>query len=130
MSAPGLKMAEKTVTDKQQAFIDSFDGNLKESAKKAGISYGYARNLMTKSDIQAAIKSRQETEIRPARIADRAARQAFWSDVMNNEDVKMSDRLRASELLAKSEQDFVEKVDLNCKTEVPELRIYMKETSK
>ena len=41
-------------------------------------------------------------------IADRVQRKEFWTDVMNSEEADMKDRLKASELLGKSECDFSE----------------------
>ena len=54
-----------------------------------------------------AIKSRQNKENAPL-IANRQDRQAFWSKVMYDEDQIMKNRLKASELLGKSEADFTE----------------------
>ena len=102
-------MAKKE-TAKQQRFIDCYAGDIKEAAEKAEISYGYARNLMTKSDILEAIRNRQETEVRPMTIADRQERQTFWTQTMNDDEQSMSNRLRASELLGKSEADFTDKI--------------------
>jgi phage terminase small subunit len=100
-------------TTKQQRLVDVFDGDIKEAAEKAKISYGYARNLMTKSDILKAIRNRQNTEIRPTTIADRQERQEWWSQVMDDDKESTQNRLRASELLGKSEGDFIEvKVDV------------------
>ena len=44
------------------------------------------------------------------RIATRVQRQQFWTEVMKNPEASLADRLRASELLGKSEADFVAKV--------------------
>ena len=95
-------------TVKQQRFIDAYDGDIQKAAKKAGISYIYARRLYTKGNILESIKHREDTEVRPKAIKTRQQRQRFWSDVMDDEGEAMKDRLRASELLGKSEADFVE----------------------
>ena len=95
-------------TIKQQRFIDCYGGDIKEAADKAEISYGYARNLMTKSDILEAVKNRQETEVRPKDIADRQERQKFWTQMMRDTSEDAKDRLKASDLLGKSEADFTE----------------------
>ena len=102
------KKAGRPLTVKQQRFIDAYDGDIQKAAKKAKVSYQYARRLATKSNILEAIKNRQETELRPKTIATRQKRQQFWSDTMGSKDVEMKDRLRASELLGKSEADFTE----------------------
>lgn len=64
---------------------------------------------MTNADIQSAIRSREEQR-RAELIADRESRQIFWSAIMRDENETMVTRLKASELLAKSEGDFLEKV--------------------
>ena len=100
--------AKSQFTIKQQCFIDCYDGDIKKAAKKARISYVYGRTLYTKSYILEAIKHRQDTEVRPKTIMSRQQRQQFWSEVAKNEDVEWRDRLRASELLGKSEADFTD----------------------
>ena len=99
----------KKKTAKQQRLIDCYAGNIKEAAEKAEISYGTARNLMTKSDIVQAIRNRQETEIRPKTIATRQERQEFWTKNMRDETLTMDERRKNSELLGKSEIDFGDK---------------------
>ena len=102
----------RELTDKQQKFIDCYDGDIKDAAKKAGISYEYARRLVTKGHILKAIRNRIDNEIRPTMIASRQERQKFWSEIMKDKTQTMKDRLRASELLGKSEMDFPNKVEM------------------
>ncbi len=70
-SAKGKKIPVRQFTTKQQKLIDCYDGNIKEAAEKAGLSYDYARRLVTKSHILKAIRNRQDTEVRPKEIANR-----------------------------------------------------------
>lgn len=98
------------LTPKQRAFVEAYDGDVKTAAEKAGMSYGHARALLTKSDIAAAIRDRQRERIRP-HILSREQRQEWWSKVMQDEQQAMRDRLKASELLGKSEADFTDKVE-------------------
>lgn len=111
----------KEFTVKQQAFIDAFDNDTRAAAKKAGISYGHARNLLTEPDIVKAIKKREQKEIRPLRIATRQERQNFWTTVLEDPKVSMKDRLKASELLGKSNKDFTDKVELSGKIGLGEI---------
>lgn len=104
----GKQQAGRAFTVKQQRFIDVYVGDCKEAAKKAGLSYDYARRLVTKSHIFQAIKNRQDTEVRPKEIANRQRRQEFWTSVMDDEGEETRDRLKASELLGRSEADFTE----------------------
>lgn len=107
-ATPERQHVYRAFTVKQQKFIDAYAGDIKEAAKKAELSYGYARRLVTKSNIFEAIRHRQDTEIRPKTIANRQQRQEFWTKVMRDENEDTKDRLRVSELLGKSEADFVE----------------------
>ena len=99
------------MTLKQQKFIDCFDGDIKRTAKKAKLSYGYCRRLVTKRHINKAIATRQDTEVRPKGIADRQERQQFWTSVMRDVRKNMKHRLKASELLGRSEADFTENMN-------------------
>ncbi len=93
-------------TEKQRMFIAAWDGNIKNTAEKAGLSYEYCRRLVTKSHIKAALLERAEDR-EDELVADRQARQRFWTEIMRDERKPMQDRLRASELLGKSEGDFI-----------------------
>ena len=108
-----LKPVTRNLTLKQQKFVDCFAGNIKEAAEKAGLTYQYCRRLATKSNILELIKKRQETEIRPCDIATRQQRQEFWTQIMNDTGKPLPDRLRASELLGKSEADFTDNINNN-----------------
>ena len=98
---------------RQKAFAEYYDGNITEAAKKAGYSvktaYSQGQRLLKNVEVQAAIKARESTESRD-RIATRQKRQEFWTDVMEDRKAEMKDRLKASELLGKSECDFTEKI--------------------
>ena len=122
---------KKKLTKKMLKFIKVYDGDLKKSAKKAGISYGYARNLMTMNDIVDRIKAREENEViadNDNAIADRKERQAWWTALMRGEQTivaivekkdetevikevpDLKNRLKASECLGRSCADFVDKL--------------------
>lgn len=93
-------------TEKQQMFIAAWDGNIKTTAEKVGLSYDYCRQLVTKPHIKEALQDRAE-KWEDELIADRQARQRFWTEIMRDATKPMQDRLRASELLGKSEGDFI-----------------------
>ena len=72
-----------------------------------------AARLLKNAEVSAAIAARVASvsgHVRKA-IADRAARQAFWSGVMQDDMADMAARLKASELLGRSERDFVDRVE-------------------
>jgi len=107
----------KKLTVKQQRFVDCYDGNATEAARQAGykgndVTLGQvgAENLK-KPQIKEAIVAR-EIEWRNKAIMKREERQTFWSKVARGEEEGMTGeavRLRASEILGKSQADFTEK---------------------
>ena len=103
------------LTAKQRAFVEAYAGNAVEAARIAGYSGSYsvlgvvgAENLK-KPKIAEAIQNRENKQSRH-RIATREERQQFWSDTMNDDNETMKERLKASELLGKSNADFTDKV--------------------
>jgi len=106
---------ERGLTPKQAAFVDAYKGNATEAALAAGYSAHTAAFIgaenLKKPQILECIKNRQDSESR-SRIATRHERQAFWTEVMQNANEEMSARLRASELLGKSECDFIERHEM------------------
>ncbi|MFH1858384.1 MAG: terminase small subunit [Candidatus Omnitrophota bacterium] len=119
------------LTVMQQRFVDYYDGNGTQAAKKAG--YKNPRQMgsenLSKPDIKHALKTREDRR-RNGHIADREERQAFWTKILRGKETqpavvgtdgegnsivteippKMTDRLKASELLGKSEADFTDKL--------------------
>lgn len=103
------------LTAKQQKFVEAYNGN----ATEAAISAGYAKNsaevtgcrLLRNAKIVEQIQARQDKP-RSLRILTREERQNFWTRVALGEegDPDMKDRLKASELLGRSEADFTEVV--------------------
>lgn len=100
---------------RQQAFVDCYAGNATDAARKAGYTGTddairvTASRLLAKPNIAAAIKARQEVP-RARRIATREDRQAFWTETLLDKTQRMADRLKAAELLGRSEADFTEKL--------------------
>lgn len=104
------------LTTKQRRFVEAYDGNATQAAIAAGYSQKIARQMgqvnMTKRVILAEIKAREVVRCTPL-IASRAERQQFWSSVMRDKEQQMRDRLKAAELLGKSEADFVERQEVS-----------------
>ena len=121
----------ENLTIKQQRFVDYYDGNGTQAAEKAGYSTPRqeAARLLSNADIQAAIRSR-ELRRREKTIMCRKDRQKFWTRVITGEETtkvaigkgknkkvvsippSFNERLKASELLGRSEADFTDKVGL------------------
>lgn len=100
------------LTPRQERFVAAYTGDATAAAIAAGYSPGSARSaggrLARDPRISAALASRQDAACR-ALVASRQERQAFWSQVMGDAEEDMTVRLRASELLGRSEADFTEK---------------------
>lgn len=112
-----------TLTAKQQAFVDAYTGNGVAACRAAGYTgldstlATQASRLLRMPKVAAALEARrakveaQAADVRAVgRIATRAERQAFWTRVMEDAGEEMGARLKASELLGKSECDFTERV--------------------
>lgn len=95
------------MNDRQKAFCEHFAacGNAAEAARRAGYSDRTARSigqrLLTYVDIISYVEELRDTDT-AARIATADEVREFWTSVFLDENAKMADRLRASELLAKS----------------------------
>lgn len=102
-----------TLTPRQKRFVELFDGNATEAARAAGFKNPnvYSNDLMKKPEIVAAIQAR-EKERNADGIMTREQRQIFWTMIARDTSQKTTDRLRASELLARSEGDFLERHEL------------------
>ena len=108
---------------KQRRFIEAYDGNATAAAIAAGYSPKTARlqghKNITKDNILEAIQSRENKRMEST-ILTREERQAFWSDIIRSEDEKnIMAKLKASELLAKSEGDFLDRHELTGKDGAP-----------
>ena len=106
------------MTGKQAKFISEYtkDFNATQVAIRAGYSpktaYSIGQRLLKNVEVQAVMK-----EHRKKFIADRETRQKFWTDTMLDKNEDMKNRLRASELLAKSECDFIERAEIKNETQ-------------
>lgn len=100
---------------KHQAFADAYDGDGVDAARKAGYAGSpavlavAASRLLRNAKIQDAIAKRRQAKTKRL-IASREERQEFWTLVMQNAGEEMRERLKASELLGRSEADFIERI--------------------
>ena len=103
---------------RQKAFCEYYvaSGNATESARRAGYSENYAKNriheLLKNVGICGYIEELNE-KAKDSRIMSMLEIKEFWSETIKNSNVKMTDRLKASELLAKTNGAFLEKVELS-----------------
>ena len=110
------------LTTRQRRFVEAYDGNATQAAIAAGYSEKTAEVIghenLRKPKILAEIKAREVVRSTPL-IASRAERQQFWSSVMRDKEQMMRDRLKAAELLGKSEADFVERQEITGRDGAP-----------
>ena len=113
------------MTPKQKKFIECYSGNATQAAELAGYSqrtaYSQGQRLLKNVEIVEQIRQREDKYIL-AVTADRTERQSFWTCLMRNPEERTSDRLKASELLAKSEGDFLERIQTN-NMQIPDIVI-------
>lgn len=104
------------LTAKQRAFVENYTGNATEAAIKAGYSPDTAGSIgaenLKKPEIQKAIQEREQKHLSPA-IAKRGRLLEFWTQTMENPEVYIKERLRASELLGKAQGVFLERVEVD-----------------
>ena len=109
------------LSHRQQAFIDNYTGNATEAARLAGYSeataYSSGQRLLKQPQIAEAIRTREQERQAP-NIANREQRLVFWTAVMRDPDESTRDRLRASELLAKAQGDFLIKIAEESETHI------------
>lgn len=96
-------------------FVELYDGNATQTAIKAGYKAKNAKvvGCQNLTKLNHLIQKRQGSPIDRASklyILSREERQSFWAEVMLSDKIAMADRLRASELLGKSEADFTDKL--------------------
>lgn len=110
------------MTEKQERFALEYqkDCNATKAAIRAGYSektaYSIGQELLKKPEIQNALKERK-SEL----VATSEQIKKFWTSIMNDETEDIKNRLRASELLAKTYGDFT----VNIKTEEKDRRLFV-----
>jgi phage terminase small subunit len=117
---PGARLNER-----ERRFVEAYMGKAAGNATRAAKAAGYAKTsakvtgcrLLTKANVRAAIDARTHAD--PA-VSDREDRQRFLSQVMHSTKVGMKDRLKAVELLGKSQGDFIKRIQFE---NVPAFRL-------
>jgi phage terminase small subunit len=120
---------ERPLNVRQKAFVDHYAacGNATQAARLAGYNGDDATLAVTGHDllkhpkVAAALEARtQKTTAK--RIATAQQIQELWTEVLNSPSASMADRLKASELLAKTQGQFIKKVENSGKVEVRVVR--------
>lgn len=104
------------LNERQQRFVLAYDGNATEAARKAGYEgdsntlgvTGF--ELLRNPNIKTAIDARM-AEVKRKLIGSKLDRQKWLRDVMDDPSAKLSDKLKAAELLSKTEGDLLQKIE-------------------
>ena len=114
------------MTYKQELFIQEYikTGNATSSAIKAGYSKKTARAIGQENLTKPYIKKRIEElsqKIACNNIMTAKERQEYLTKLINSDDVKVSDKLKALDILNKMTGEYIQKVEVNgeLKTEDP-----------
>ncbi len=109
MNEPNIKPQLKLVA---LNYVGKCCGNAEKSVVEAGYSKKYARGnahkIVARKDVQEYIEYLRQNTNYSHDIMEINDLQEFWSNVIKTPGIKMSDRLRASELLGKSKGAFVD----------------------
>ncbi|MEI6083994.1 MAG: hypothetical protein WCS70_06800 [Verrucomicrobiota bacterium] len=107
------------MTETETKFVEAFAGDVGAAALAAGISTDEASALLKRVVVQDAMRARElDASGKKSLIATATERKEFWTEVMRGGlvdtktltgEVDIATRLKASELLGKSECDFSEK---------------------
>ena len=120
------------MNQRRQAFCEAYlaSGNATEAARKAGYSPQSARSqgqrLLTYADVQEYLAERNQ-EISAASTAQVEEIRQFWTATMRDQGAKTGDRLKASELLAKTYGAFLDRVEVDAEVKTRELMAGMTE---
>ena len=105
------------MNQRQRAFCEAYliSGNAAEAAREAGYSPRSAKSigqrLLTFDDVREYLEQRNQ-EISAANTAQMEEVRQFWTATMRNTAAKVTDRLKASELLAKTYGAFLDRVEM------------------
>jgi phage terminase small subunit len=102
--------------ERQRRFVMAYNangGNGLRAATEAGYAFPgvEAHRLLKNANVIAAFEKLRLSQTK-IEIATREERQAFWSTTMRNEAAEWNARLRASELLGKSQADFIDRKEI------------------
>lgn len=101
-------MLKVDLTPEMQSLIDAYDGDLEAAAQKSGVPLNMAQAFVKLPFVRDALRAVELRDYKKRqKIATREDRQKLWSWIMDNFAHSPDIRMRASELLAKSEGDFV-----------------------
>lgn len=111
------------LTERQRKFCEAYaanGGNATEAARSAGYKHQEVQGsrLLENVKVLSALEALR-AETTSTAIATREERQSFWTTIMRSTQEQTKDRLKASELLGKSQIDFIERKEITGKEGEP-----------
>lgn len=109
-------MSDRPLTGLQAAFVRAYArlGVAETAALEAGYSKTTARNMAQRMLRHPGIRAELDALTQSTRdetIADAKERKRFWTKLMRDESQEPQHRMKASELLGKTDGDFIDKVE-------------------
>ena len=105
------------LTSRQKRFCEIYagNGNASESARLAGYSIKASQQAgseVLSNPVVVEYLAELTSTIASEHIATAVARQKWWTSIMYDDMQKMSDRLKASEILGRAHGDFIQKIEV------------------
>jgi phage terminase small subunit len=105
-----------SLTPRQRKFVAAYTGNASEAARAAGYSEHTAAEqgyrLLRNVQVRRALLAREQGQVEKLMLT-RRERQELWSEIAVDTSQPIMARLRALELLGRSEGDFTDRVELS-----------------
>lgn len=105
-----------SLSERERRFVEAYMGQAAGNGTEAARLAGYKGNakvlgvqasrLLAKANIQKSVSERVKSD---PLVADREERQRFLTSVIRNPEYSVSDRLKAVDLQAKAQGDYIEK---------------------
>jgi len=114
------------LTERQRKFCEAFAGN-GGNALAAARSAGYKKpqqqsgQNLQKLEIQKALEHLRKSTTNSA-IMTREERQMMWTEFAKDKSMTPTERMKASELLGKSQADFIDRTEISGKLEISPVR--------
>lgn len=132
MAGKKLAAEPKKLSERERRFVEAYMGQAAGNGTRAALLAGYGKDAKTARTLAARLLAkvgiREAVADRVAKaetksIADRAERQEFYTNLMRSPETAERDRLKAAELLGKTQGDFVQKVELDHSGQVRVVRV-------
>ena len=105
----GYEELLESMCENQRNYVIAYNGSPSDTCRVLELNWKTVRNYPCLSHVRRALTLRARYEEMPDLIATRQERQMLWTDIMRDSEAEKELRLKASQLLGKSEADFIDK---------------------